>query len=68
MTAKRCPSRYSLQVRCEDAAGHDGPHGHSFYARYWADADRPTATASAVTLSPFTRRALAGQLPAKVVR
>ncbi len=32
---RRCTSRYSAQVRCEDFAGHDGQHAHSFFARYW---------------------------------
>jgi excisionase family DNA binding protein len=37
---RRCTSRHpmhSAQVRCEDVAGHDGNHHHSFYARYWND-------------------------------
>jgi hypothetical protein len=35
--ARRCTSRYTAQVRCEERIGHDGPHGHSFFARYWTD-------------------------------
>jgi excisionase family DNA binding protein len=37
---RRCAARHpmhSAQVRCENEAGHPGPHGHSFYARYWND-------------------------------
>jgi hypothetical protein len=40
-TVKRCTSRYSPQVRCELPTGHVERHGHSFYARYWADENRP---------------------------
>jgi hypothetical protein len=37
---QRCGARhpmYPKQVRCEEAAGHSGRHGHSFFARYWSD-------------------------------
>jgi hypothetical protein len=66
----RCTARHPVhahQVRCELPAGHDGQHGHSFYARYW---DAPEAgryarpDVSRETVSPFVQRALAGELPA----
>lgn len=40
---RRCPVTYpgaatlrGRAIRCESAIGHDGPHGHSFAARYWS--------------------------------
>jgi hypothetical protein len=44
----RCDSLYpgvatllGRPIPCGDVAGHDGPHGNSFAARYWTDDDRP---------------------------
>lgn len=37
---RRCTARHPMhtaQVRCEDVAGHDGQHFHSFYLRAWDD-------------------------------
>lgn len=42
--ATRCTSTYpgaatlrGRAIRCDAPAGHDGEHGNSFAARYWAD-------------------------------
>ena len=47
------------EVRCEEPKGHSGDHFHSFYMRAWDNVP---------TVSPFVRRARAGELPPKVYR